>query len=366
MPNVKRTTLILTAFLFMHAQQSNAAEFCATSSAGLEFILAIAEDNGESDVIRIAKGSYDVPVGGFNFHSNENFDIEISGGWSEFFGNACGQQVSPNAFDTVLDGNGTERIMDIRVGMSSDINVSHLMFIAGNATIAPNDVGGGLNVHTYQGYQGNVTIEYNAFISNTAVHSSALRIREAHRIIVRNNLFTLNHSENSTTVNIYTINRYGVYFTNNTLYGNTSDGMGIAKVAGLYLTTSGTSSALVANNLFWDNDYYDIIFYGDGYKYLKNNNYQSRTGIANETSMNIQVPPEFESGWFNYTPAYYSPLVNAGTTPPPFVPIPPPFVSDWEVGTHDIYGNPRIQNTQIDIGAVESPHGDLIFIDGFE
>jgi len=361
----KPTTLIVSVFLFIYVQQSTAAEFCATSSAGLQLVLAAAENNGESDVIRIAEGAYDAPVGGYYFDSDENFDLEISGGWSEFFGNPCGQQVSPNAFGTVVDGNGTDRGMTIRVGQSSDIKVSHLFFLNGFVT-GSGQRGGGLNVSPKVGYLGNVLIENNTFISNSATYGGALYMNGGYRIVVRNNLFTANHSETSSTVELYNNEAWGIYFTNNTVYQNTTDSTNPNNPAGLYLSTIGTSSALVANNIFWNNDNQDFRAIGDGYKYLKNNDYQSFSGGFNEISMNIQVAPEFESGWLNYTPVYNSPLVNGGITPPPFVPIPPPFASDWEVGTHDIYGNPRMQNTQIDIGAVESPHGDLIFIDGFE
>ncbi|MFV0543615.1 MAG: hypothetical protein ACK5L8_08020 [Marinicella pacifica] len=361
----KHCSLILLGFLFIYSQQSVATEFCATTSAGLEFALAASEANGESDVIRIAEGAYDAPVGGFYYDSHENYDLEISGGWSEFFGNACGQQVSPDAFGTVLDGNGTERVMTIRSGLGSDITVSNIFFLNGFVT-GPGQRGGGLNVFTREGYTGDVLIENNTFISNSAKYEGALHVSRGHRIVVRNNLFTVNHAEAGSAVGIVNNDAWGVYFTNNTVYQNTTDSTHPTNAGGFYLSTSGTSSALVANNIFWNNDNFDIRSSGDGYKYLRNNDYQSFSGSFDEVSMNIQVAPEFESGWFNYTPVYNSPLVNAGRTPPPFVPIPPPFVSDWSVGTVDIYGDVRIQNTQIDIGAVESPHGDLIFIDGFE
>ncbi|KAA3641737.1 MAG: hypothetical protein DWP95_06215 [Proteobacteria bacterium] len=365
MKHVKTILLILTGIFTVHTQQVVAAEFCATTSAGLEFVLAAAEANGQSDIIRIAEGSYDAPVGGFDFNSNENFDLTISGGWSEFFGNACGQQVTPDAFGTVLDGNGTERIMTIRVGQNSDIKVSNLFFLNGFVT-GPAGRGGGLYLLSQDGYLGDVMIENNTFISNSANFGGALSLSRGYRIEVRNNLFTVNHAESGSAVEIVNNDAWGVYFTNNTVYQNTTDSTHPTNAGGLYLYNSGTSSALVANNIFWNNDNHDVRATGGGDKYFKYNDYQSFSGSFDEVTMNIQVAPEFESGWFNYTPVYNSPLVNGGTTPPPFVPIPPPFLSDWGVGTHDIYGNPRIQNAQIDIGAVESSHGDLIFIDGFE
>jgi len=359
------TKTLCLGIIICTIQPVTATEYCATNSAGLEFALAASEANGQSDIIRIAEGSYDVPVGGFYFDSNENFDLTLSGGWTEFFGNACGQQVALNAFGTVVDGNGTDRGMTIRVGQSSDIKVSHLFFLNGFIT-GPGGRGGGLYVLSEDGYQGHVLIENNAFISNSAKYGGALSISRGHRIDVRNNLFTVNHSEAGSAVEIVNNDVKGIYFTNNTVYQNTTDSTHPTNAAGLYLATSGTSSALVANNIFWNNDNHDIRVTGNGYKYLKNNDYQSFSGGFNEVSMNIQVAPEFESGWLNYTPVYHSPLVNGGITPPPFIPIPPPFDSDWEVGSLDIYGDTRIQDAQVDIGAVESPHGDLIFIDGFE
>jgi hypothetical protein len=300
---------------------------------------------------------------GFYFESFENDDLILSGGWSELFGNPCGQQLSQSAFNTVLNGNSTERVMSIRVGQTSDIKVSNLFFLAGFVT-GTSQSGGGLNIFPMEGYLGRVVIENNAFISNSARFGAALSVSRGFRIDVRNNLFTVNHAESGSAVEIVNNDAFGIYFTNNTIYQNTSDSTNQISSGGLHLATSGSSSALIANNLFWDNDNLDIRVFGNGNKYLKNNDYQSLFGSFNEMSMNMQVAPEFEPGWLSYTPVYHSPLVNGGTEP--FTIIPAPFVHGWKTGSHDIYGNPRIQNDQIDVGAVESPHGDVIFIDGFE
>jgi len=365
MKNFKLITTLIIVLLVDLNQSVNATEYCVTTSAGLEFALTVSEANGQSDIIRIAEGAYDVPVGGFYFDSDENYDLDISGGWSAFLSNPCGQRPTPNAFGTMLDGKGANRVMTLSVGQSSDLKVSHLFFLNGFVA-GTNQHGGGLNVASKEGHLGQVLIENNTFYNNSATLGSALSIVRGYRIDFRNNLITLNHSELGSAVLIGNADAWGVYFTNNTVYQNTSDSNQPTNAAGLFLATFGTSSALVANNIFWDNDNHDIRVIEDGYKYLKNNDYQSYSGSFDEVSMNMQVAPEFESGWFNYTPVYNSPLVNAGTTPPSVIPIPPPFISDWSVGTHDINGDARTQHAQIDIGAVESPHGDLIFIDGFE
>jgi len=357
----KPSVIIVIAFLLNFSQKSDATDFCVTTSAGLEFALAASEANGQSDIIRIAKGFYPAPSGGFDYYSTENFTLIISGGWSEKFGNPCGQQVSPNAFNTTLDGLSTNRIMTLRVDQDSQVRVAHLFFANGFVT-GVGERGGGLHIFGSNGYSGKIIIENNAFMNNHSRHGGALSIGGGFRIDVRNNLFSFNHTESSAAVELVINDAFGIYFNNNTIYANTTDSTMPDNAAGLYLSTSG-ASALMANNLFWDNDNHDIKAFGD-YTYLKFNNLESYYGTFDVVSMNIHVLPEFEPGFFGFIPVYNSPLVNGGTQP--IQVIPTPFEHGWIIGTKDLYGNPRIQNTQIDIGAVESPHGDLIFIDDFE
>jgi len=77
---------------------SQAAVFCATNSAELQAHLDTAEVNGEADVIRLARGSYNAPAGNGNgFHFNpsaptdgDDQDLTLIGGWFSFGNSPCG------------------------------------------------------------------------------------------------------------------------------------------------------------------------------------------------------------------------------------------------------------------------------------
>lgn len=342
-----------------------AAEFCATTSAELESALLSADNNGQSDSIKIAEGVYDAPIGGFNFNSFENFDIEISGGWREFFGNPCGQILSGNAFNTVLDGMSTERALYVRVQGDADVEIRNLFFANGLG----NDLiqrGGGLLVNGVEGYVGDILIENNAFLNNSAQFGGAISFFRGDRVTIRNNLITINHSVAGSAVEAVSNDVYGLIITNNTIYLNTSDSTSDLNASGLYVAVNGLSQALIINNIIWGNDNKDLRLGGNGNKYLKYNNVEFIQGAASVEIGNFPDQPVFEPGFFSYTPQYNSPLVEGGIKPPTIIIIPVPFQSNWSLGDSDMAGDPRVQYNKVDIGAFESPHGDLIFIDGFE
>ena len=360
MKRIKCFVIILVGLMSLSSQVANALVFCASNSGGLQIILDAIEDSGDAHEVRLVDGLYEVPMGGFEVDLSNDTSLNISGGWSEFFGNPCGQQITGNAFNTILDGMGTDPVFKITASDNSDITVSHLYFASGFVS-GNNARGGGLRITGLEGFVGYVVVENNAFINNEAKFGGALSINRGFRVDVRNNLFSFNHTEFGAAVEIVT-DAFGVYFNNNTVFGNTTDDTDPDSAVGLFLSVIG-SSGLVANNIFWDNDLHDLKVIG-GYSYFKFNNYESYFGSIDEVEMNTQQEPEFEDGFVGFIPVYNSPLVNGGTQPLSIAPI--PFEHGWEVGTHDLYGNPRIQNAQIDIGAIESPHGDLIYFDGFE
>ena len=360
MKRVSTYVIFLTVLLGLTFSGAKAAVFCASNSGGLQIILDAIEDSGDAHEVRLVDGLYEAPVGGFEVDLTNDTSIDISGGWSEFFGNPCGQQLTGNAFNTVLDGMGTEQILHVIARDNSDIKVSHLYFASGFVT-GVTGRGGGLRITGLEGFVGYVVVENNAFINNSARFGGALNISRGFRVDVRNNLFAYNHTEVGAAVEIVS-GELGAYFNNNTVYGNTTDDTDPEWTAGLFLSVI-DSSGLVANNIFWNNDLHDLKITG-GNSYFKFNDYESYVGNFDHVEMNIQVEPEFENGFVGYIPVYDSPLVNGGTQPLAITPT--PFEHGWEVGSTDLYGNPRIQNTQIDIGATESPHGDLIFMDGFE
>ncbi|MFC3193389.1 hypothetical protein ACFODZ_03930 [Marinicella sediminis] len=342
-----------------------AETFCVQSSQDLSAALIAAGNNGEADDIKIAQGFYSVPTGGFLLTHAEDFDVSISGNWIELIDIPCGIQLSENAFNTVLDGGGTEQILRITLNNFGDIRISALFFT--NAFITDDVIaarGGGLRIFSSPNYAGHVLIENNAFVNNTADFGAALSVGIGDLITIRNNLFTQNKSFQCCSLELLSEDAEGIYVINNTVYQNTHQGSGSGATEGLWIAVLGTSQALVANNILWGNDFADLELIGDGVTSLKNNNIGDVVGTASLSAKNFSVDPDFEPGVLNFTPAEGSLMINAGIEPLSF-PI-PVFGENWSVGAADLEGDTRVQKGRVDIGAVESAWLDIIFMDGAE
>lgn len=345
-----------------------AAEFCAIDSVQIQLFLNAAATNGEADVIRIPVGDYALPAsGGFNYlpgplAAGESADLQISGGWSDFFGNPCGQQLSPSAFDTMLDGEGQERILNIQLQQSGDITISNLWFFDGFADPQAFQRGGGLQIRGLEGYLGDIRVSNNVFSANVARFGAALEISRGDRVQVDNNLFLANQSSEAYVVEVVIDNTLGLYFNNNTVFSNQAAN---STIGGVYLAASGSSQLFVANNILWTNEDLDLRLAGSGIRHLYNNTIQTLDGVADFEANNVQIAPQFAGGLLNFHLDPASPLVDAGRMPPA-VPMPPePFEDDWQLNPTDLDGDPRVQGEVVDIGAYESPSA-LIFSDGFE
>ncbi len=342
-----------------------AAQFCVQSSSDLTAALSAAGNNSETDFIRIEQGLYTVPAGGFLLDNLDEMDISISGDWVDFFGNPCGQQFNGNAFNTILDGGETEQILEARLYGEANVKIANLFFAnASNVTANVGGRGGAVEFKSTNGFQGEILIENNAFINNTADFGAAISVLDGDLVTIKNNLFTINTSTYCCVVEIYNANQTGVYIINNTIYQNINIGNDPGFIGGIGIFTVGTSQAFVANNIFWENDFDDIIFFGDGFRYLKNNNIEDLGGTVDLSANNISADPNFEVGIFNYTPAAGSLMINAGLEPLP-IPV-PTFDQQWNVGTDDLVGDARVKMGAVDIGAVESAQVDVIFKNDFE
>ncbi|MEZ5470180.1 MAG: hypothetical protein R3E90_00220 [Marinicella sp.] len=334
-----------------------------TNSTELSSALITSQNNSQSDVIKIAIGSY---TGGFAYSGSEDFHLSISGGWSDFFGNPCGQQIHM-PFDTILDGNNTQRVMIIQAWANSDINISNMTFINGNANL---DSAGGLEVRSFENYVGDVLVEKVAFINNKGHFNSALEISRGRKITVRNSIFAINH--NTTGDGTIDLNNagLGIYFNNNTIVNNTSDATDPGVISGLRANFHDGAGIFLANNLFWNNDGHDASFAGVNMtateSYLYNNNIDTYIGLIHTIENNFSEAPIFEGGFLNYTPTIASPEINQGRNSPFFVPVPPPFNMQWGVGITDFEGNTRVQDRRVDVGAIEAEPEEPIFENGFE
>ncbi|MEZ5471721.1 MAG: hypothetical protein R3E90_08065 [Marinicella sp.] len=337
-----------------------ADEFCVTNSSELVSALNTAATNGQSNHIKISQGTYLAPSGGFVYQNNQNNDLEISGNWQTFLNGPCGIQISKSPHQTILNGQHSTRIMQIKTGALAEIKVSSLTFLNGFTTGAA----GALDLNGLNDFAGKASIENNVFINNEANFNGAVRV-EGNFVVARNNLFVANHAESGFgAVVAFSQDGYGVHFTNNTVINNTTNDTG-SLAGGMAVAVNGTSQALVANNLAWGNQAYDVVIFGGGVFYLKHNNMETRLGFAEVDMNNLSITPEFESGFLNFTLVADSPLRNAGIDPADHFGE-TDFDELWELGEYDLEGNSRKQYGAVDIGAVESTQPPIIFASGFE
>lgn len=363
MQNIQ-TALLTLALTLISFNRVSAAEFCVGTANELRAALAFAESNHEADDIRIELGIYETNGTVFSYHDSGNHDLTISGGWIDFFGNDCGIQSPNEPFETIIDGSNSSRGMSINISGEADVMITDLTFSNGYFA----HTGGGLAVFNLGTiHTGQVVIEKNAFLNNEANLAAALSVYGGGTAHIRNNLILVNHANTSDSARILNNNANGIYFNNNTVFGNTSDNMG---ASGVYLYVEGTSQVLVANNILNNNENDDLeVITMAGDYFLFNNNVDVFTGSPPTVSANnINKPNHFQGGLLNYVPNSNSYLVDAGR-PPCLIacPFPTPFENAWSLGNEDILSQLREQGDKVDIGAFESSYfSDIIFWDTFD
>ena len=345
------------------ARVAAAATFCVHTSTQLQNAMTAAESNGQDDVIKVEEGTYTAPAtttNSFDYEAyaekgDDDYDLEISGGWYAAFNVAClGHHNTP--FQTVLAGNGSGRVMTLGARAHSNVVVRFLSFSGGDAG---SGYGGGLSLYASEsGDAATWTIERNVFIANTAGFGGGLEATMdaagAARIRIINNLFLSNHATgNAGAAEVGNIDSDGIYVTNNTVLSNTADNTGTHPAGGMYIFGTGTLK-YVANNNFWNNDANDLYVADQDFSLL-HNNYHTRGGsVPTQSAGNISVEPQYQPGLFNYTPVRNSPLVDAGVNPALF--------ASWYLTSTDLRGHDRTVGA-VDIGAYEE---DVIFADGYE
>ncbi len=214
------------------------------------------------------------------------------------------------------------------------------------------EIASALNINNPKKY-GEVFVTKNAFIVNRAFSAAALSIGDVKKVTVRNNLFLGNKTTSGPNISLGQSNQTGIYFINNTVYQNGSALNSANFSTGLSLYVSGSSKALIANNILWGNDSNDLRISGNGYTYLHNNDIGSYTGNADSEINNISVNPGFAPFYFfKYILSGNSPLIDQGKNPPPYL-YPPSFINNWSAGHTDIEGNSRITGDKIDMGVFE-------------
>lgn len=358
-----RSLAICLLLLLFPGQPVHAAEFCVSTSAGLQSALTTAETNGQDDTIRIAVGSYETPGGSFVYDAvtpanGDDKSLAIVGGWHWSFG-ACvplpNERLSP--WQTILDGHGIGRVLRITTRTNGNVTVRLLTFANGNAyqSAGDNDSGGGLLVRVDGDYEAGIRVERNAFINNIAQFGGGLSaFNEAGsfgHMHVTNNVFWENFATTNGAAELG-LNDGRIYLISNTALDNRAS---LEGVGGIYL---GPTDIFIANNNLWGNDGLDLYFRGPQQipgTALFNNNIEDLGSVPEFESDNISVEPQYEPGVLNFTPVLGSPLVDAGIQPPP--------VGLWSLSETDLIGRPRVMGGSVDIGAYEN---ERIFTDGFD
>ncbi|MGA7296321.1 MAG: hypothetical protein WBW92_02260, partial [Rhodanobacteraceae bacterium] len=233
-----KTSIFLLILASTCATPISAAEFCVTNGIELDNALADAATNGEDDTIKLHTGTYQADLFSFEYNAanvtgGDDNDLTIIGGYSDFFMNPCGQRVLDDPLLTVLDGNGSSRVLKIDTRAHGNVTVRLLAFIDGNAS---GSYGGGLYINALDGASGTITVERNVFDSNLARYGGGLSVasRSGGFGLVRvvNNLFIHNHAEsdgNIAAANLANLDDHGfadaraIYFVNNTVLANVAE-----------------------------------------------------------------------------------------------------------------------------------------------
>ncbi len=371
---------IICLGLLLWVGQGMTATFCAKTTTQIQDALIAASNNGEDDEIRIEIGDYLTPNNNqFNFSNGESFDLSISGGWLSVGNLDCVVQRTYPLL-TTLDGNNSSRVLIYGSGgFESNLTVSNLSIINGFTTVDGLNGGLGIYINNTLTQTGEVLVDQVYFAGNESPRGSALRMGGGYLLTVRNSVFENNTANGEGSVRVdLTANSFGLYFINNTLLNNQTNlsNSQIFNTSGLFLSldenAQNAPQALVANNLFWDNENSDLYVGGNGgVSYLYNNNYERGGGSLTDVANNMSLPPMLSSTPLDFTPSPDSPLIDSGYGPFPEI-VPLPFEQSLDPGVEDFddgapLGEPlgRIINLGIDIGAVEAPEKP-IFKNGFE
>ena len=339
-------TFWLSAFLvlFVNMNYSLGGEFCVDTAAELQTALSAAENNGESDVIKVVQGIYN---GNFSYSSGQVYRLELIGGYTA----GCATQVVDPA-NSVLDGSGSERTLYLQNSEGGDLTVTGFTLQNGNTA---GDGGGVYAECSSAGTAGDVTLSNNIIRMNTssqggagAYARSGSQSGTAGHVVMRNNIITGNSANVGGGVFASSYSVMGtpgtVTFTNNTLTANSATLYGGGAL--LYAFSSSIPGGILNcyNNIFWSNTSptgadINLLTTDDSTANAYNNLVSVVNGTWTNSGGNFSADPLFvDAGSGNYHIRISSPCRNAGLATAP------------EVPQKDFEGDPRVQ---VDIGADE-------------
>ncbi|MBA8886680.1 hypothetical protein FHW12_000871 [Dokdonella fugitiva] len=286
--------IALSTLALLAAGTAHAHVFCATSAAQLQQALTAASDggpyNGEDNEVDLAPGTYTTGAatsnGAFHYRSTAVTGlISIHGGFD-----ANCQNPRSNPARAKLDGNGQTPVLAI-VNAHAPIEVLELTVQNGESI----GNGAGLSLSGGAGIAVLFTVIKNNHTTGLgggfSIHADGLATSDY--VFLETNLVTGNSADQDFGAGSITTDAAVVAVTHDTVYGNTTLGMGDSTgTGGLFLSAE---SGYLSNNIFRANTLYG--FYLDSVDIFVNANwnaYGSSGGRPPASATdNTNAPPNF-------------------------------------------------------------------------
>jgi hypothetical protein len=323
------------------ATPAGAVSFCVETAAELRDALHAAQYNDEDDLIRLKVGTFYPASGGAvaPYHTVGERTLTLRGGYRDVGSFPCAA-LSGKPRDTILAGGGERQGVQFvgSAGSRARLTVQNL------------------TIESCEGFAGDVTIERVHFHNGQAAYGGALYVETSGTLTLRNSVFRDNRATGDVATAVIAVQHTEaliprVFIGGNTVVRNRCSSIAppSCSVGGMALV--GSARAAVYNNAFALSDGLDLVF--DGAVELLHNALDDYDGVPEAARGNlIGVESQFvDPGNYNFRLAYASPLREAGT-------------SEFDLGSLDADGNPRLHGERHDIGAYENDQA--MFSDGFE
>jgi hypothetical protein len=335
------------------ATPAGAASFCVETAAELRAALNAAQFNDEDDLIRLKVGTFYPASGGAvaPYQTVSERALTLRGGYSDV-GNFPCAVLTGKPSDTLLAGGGERQGVQFvgTAGSIARLTVQNLTITSGEGGRGGNMAIGG------EGFAGDVTIERIHFHNGNAAYGGALYVETSGTLTLRNSVFRDNRATGDVAAAVIAVQHAEastprVFIGGNTVVRNRCSSIAPPSCAVGGIALVGSARAAVYNNAFALGDGPDLVF--DGTVVLLHNALDDYDGVPETARGNlIGVEPRFvDPGNYNFRIAYSSPLREAGT-------------SEFDLGSLDADGKPRLHDERHDIGAYEN--GEYLFRDGFD
>lgn len=241
---IARCFVIVPIAWLSHAS-AEAATFCVDTAPGLGAALTAAASNGQSDVIRLARGTY---VGTFSYASTEAFGLAIEGGYAP----GCVSRVV-DASNTVLDANQTGTVLTVASTGLAQVVVDAVTLQNGKAVASPESQAAGLSVTCCVNNLVSLTLtnsvlRQNTLTSNGFFGAGALSYSGSGSLVLRNNVLTDNSTPREGGA-VLVNGGLSIVMTGNTFRQNSA-----SQDAGLSIGTGFCGAAVAfTNNVVADN-----------------------------------------------------------------------------------------------------------------